>query len=36
MTDKRVNWSKILEMELRLLMMEMDLVLKEKKLERRS
>lgn len=36
MTDKRVNWSKILEMELRLLMMEMDLVLKEKKLERRN
>jgi hypothetical protein len=36
MTDKRVNWSKVLEMELRLLMMEMDLVLKEIKLERRS
>lgn len=36
MTDKRITWSDIFEMELRLWIMEIDLALKEKKLERRS
>ena len=37
MTDKRITWSDIFEMELRLWIMEIDLVLKEKnELERRN